>query len=95
MNKVIVAIGADNHIKLFDIKNAKIVGGGSLSRRLEGSNVMSMELDKDTRRVYMGTSSNMLLVYCINESNYNAKHIYTVTLDTPGFSTSALLLSNG
>ena len=94
-NKILALASADNHLKLYDIAVAQTVGGGSLNARLDSSMLTCMELDQIASRVYLGTSANTVLVYHVNSSNFQPKHLYTVTLSGTGHSISCLYFSHG
>ena len=89
-----MAIGADSHIKLYDIDKRQILGGGSLAQRLKGSALTCMEVDQASKRVYMGTDKDAILVYGVTGSAYRVKHVLTITLDGWKSRVTALLLAN-
>ena len=92
-DQVLVAIGSDNHVKTFDVKNFKLLGGGSLSRRLDKSSLTCMEVDQENATVYMGTTNNSILIYSISKETYNPKHIQTIKMEPDDISIVSLLLT--
>ncbi len=92
-DRVFVGAGADNHIKMFDVTQNKIVSGGSLVHRLHGSTLTCMESDHESSRVYLGTNTNLLLVYTVSPTTYEAKHIFSLTLSPGYFAFSCLHLA--
>ena len=40
-----------------------MVGGGSLKKRLEGKDLCSCSIDKNHKKIFLGTSGGTILVY--------------------------------
>lgn len=77
--KVIGLIGTDNFLKLFDVSALKVVGGGSLNKRLEGGSITSMEVDT-SYRLFFATNKGTIMCYQVNPSTYKPTFLYTITL---------------
>ncbi len=80
LNRILVAIGADSHIKLYDVEKKIILGGGTLAQRLKGSTLTCMEVEPSSKRVYIGTDKDVVLVYGITAGTYRVKYVMTITL---------------
>jgi len=77
--KIIGIIGTDNFLKLFDISELKVVGGGSLNKRLQGASVISMEVDT-SYRLFFATNKGTVMCYQVDPSTYKPTFLYTLTL---------------
>lgn len=77
--KYCIAIGDETYLKIFDFENKAIVNGGSLAKRLDGSVLTCMEIDRS--KVYLGTNESVVLVYSIMEPDYQPKHLLTISLE--------------
>lgn len=77
--KYCIAIGDETYLKIFDFENRTIVNGGSLAKRLNGSFLTCMEIDRN--KAYLGTNESVVLVYSIMEPDYQPKHLLTISLE--------------
>lgn len=96
--KVLAIAGIDNFLKLFDVSALKLVGGGSLNKRLEGGSLTAMEIDQTSARIFFGTTKSTIMCYRVNTANYQPTHLYTIALGSgvlSGVSASALSFSHG
>ncbi|KAJ1613721.1 PX and WD40 domain-containing protein [Cryptosporidium canis] len=58
-----LSVGIDNSIRLFCFDQMKIISGGNLNKRLNGSRIMTCYLEKEHGRLgFFGSSSGQLLV---------------------------------
>eukprot|EP00826_Nyctotherus_ovalis_P008527 TRINITY_DN12210_c0_g1_i1.p2 TRINITY_DN12210_c0_g1~~TRINITY_DN12210_c0_g1_i1.p2 ORF type:complete len:188 (-),score=50.06 TRINITY_DN12210_c0_g1_i1:573-1136(-) len=78
--KVLAISGADNFLRLFDMSSLKVVGGGSLNKRLEGSTLSTMEVDQTGSRIFFGTSKGTVMCYRVNTENFQPAFLYTISL---------------
>ncbi|KAH8582635.1 PX and WD40 domain [Cryptosporidium sp. chipmunk genotype I] len=62
-HKYTLSVGIDNSIRLFCFDQMKIISGGNLNKRVNGSRVMSCYLENEFGRLgFFGTSSGQLIV---------------------------------
>lgn len=78
--KVLAISGADNFLRLFDMSSLKVVGGGSLNKRLEGGTLSTMEVDQTGSRIFFGTSKGTVMCYRVNTENFQPAFLYTISL---------------
>ena len=96
--KIIALIGANNFLKLFDTSSLKVVGGGSLNKRLSGTILTSMEVDQSKCRIFFGTNKGIIMCYQINPSDYKPSFLYNITLGEgklAGLSIGSLICAYG
>ncbi|KAL4502247.1 hypothetical protein ABPG72_000482 [Tetrahymena utriculariae] len=60
-------------IRIFDLNSLAVVAGGSLKKRLDGSELASASIDSNNTQIYLGTSKGTLLVYSLNEQKLEYK----------------------
>ncbi|KAL3127193.1 PX and WD40 domain-containing protein [Cryptosporidium hominis] len=87
-HKYTLSVGIDNSIRLFCFEQMKIISGGNLNKRVNGSRVISCYLEDEFGRLgFFGTSSGQLLVldmasqppYLITNFNSQADYQYPIT----------------
>ena len=95
--KVLAIAGADNFLRLFDMSSVKVVGGGSLNKRLEGGSLTTMEVDRIGCRIFFGSNKGTIMCYRVNTENYQPSFMYTIILGSgalTGMSVTALSYSH-
>eukprot|EP00826_Nyctotherus_ovalis_P065661 TRINITY_DN9655_c0_g3_i2.p1 TRINITY_DN9655_c0_g3~~TRINITY_DN9655_c0_g3_i2.p1 ORF type:complete len:213 (-),score=36.57 TRINITY_DN9655_c0_g3_i2:336-974(-) len=92
--KVIALIGTDNFLKLFDVSALKVVGGGSLNKRLEGGSVTAMDADT-SYRLFLATNKGRVMCYQVDPSTCKPSFVYSIALSAEfdKVSVGAMLLS--
>ena len=61
------AIYSENNIKILNA-SCKVIGGGSLRKRLDGAYMTAMIIETTNRAIYFGTSSGSLYIYSYSKS---------------------------
>lgn len=95
--KVLAISGTDNFLRLFDMASLKVVGGGSLNKRLEGGMLTTMEVDQAGSRIFFGSTKGTIMCYKVNTDNYQPSFVYTIALGSgalTGMPVTALAFSH-
>ncbi|KAL4467775.1 hypothetical protein ABPG74_013110 [Tetrahymena malaccensis] len=70
-------------IRIFDLNSLTVVAGGSLKKRLDGSELASASIDQNNTQIYLGTSKGTLLVYTLNQQKLEYKSQYSFEESIP------------
>ena len=96
--KVLAAAGTDNFLRLFEISSLKVIGGGSLNKRLDGAVLTTMEVDQTEYKILLGSNKGTVMCYRVNIENFQLSYLYTIALGSGALNdvpVSALTYSYG
>ncbi|CAG9323105.1 unnamed protein product [Blepharisma stoltei] len=84
IDNLIISISVDNFLKVSQSINGHLepVGGGSLRQRLGDARLISLAVDQKSKKIFLGTSINRILIYVLPSPS--PKYLESITTKNDG-----------